>query len=304
MPERPYDDVPDRLAGLGTAPVGALPGAAAARARGEQRTRRTRTAVAIGGAIGGSLTVAAVLALGSALGGSGQDRISIPASAAPSSTPSPAPSPSAPVPPGPLPSDERPEPSATPDAPAAYDLEAALLTLQDAAAVEDGDWSRVGPVEADPLLDPCEGGTAYPRDADRVERASVALQAVREAGGTTLQQRVDRYSSAEAAADAFDGYRRAVEGCPSAPLDSSPDGTTTHEVIGSDAEQGLRTLRVRQVRSCPQCLDAYAYYAVSQLADAVSVAVVEVGEDGDPVDLVSQPYADAVAERLRAAVRP
>jgi hypothetical protein len=72
-----------RLAGLDALPVAPLPGAAAARSRGEQRTRRTRAVLASAGAL------VAVLALsaGVALGGGGTERIPPPADQGPSTEP-------------------------------------------------------------------------------------------------------------------------------------------------------------------------------------------------------------------------
>ena len=43
-----------------------------------------------------------------------------------------------------------------------------------------------------PLLDPCAGDTAYPRDADRVVRTGIGLTALPQAGGTDLRQTVAR----------------------------------------------------------------------------------------------------------------
>ena len=145
------------------------------------------------------------------------------------------------------------------------------------------------------LLDPCEGGTAYPRDADRTDRAAVLLQSEREAGGTGVAQRVARYRTAAAAEDAWSGYRRAVSACTTLVDEGT---TTTFEVAGEESGAGVETFYVRRASACPGCAPTAAYFALQRYGDVVSVLEVELGEDGDPGIDAMLPFAKAVATRL------
>ena len=229
--------------------------------------------------------------------GGGLISLCVPSPAAtPGSAPSSAPSA--------VPSDAASPRSSPTAAPRADDVLDALVTLQDADRAEPGDWADTTTDDDGPLLDPCAGGTAYPRDADRVARTGIGLTAVREAGGTDLRQTVARYSSQQAAGDAFDGYGRAVAGCPSTPVAEGPaDSTVTHELVEASGAGAKRLALFRRTSSCPQCSGGYEYYAVQQVDDAVSVLVVGHGEDGDPGVAIARPFAAVAAERLVAAVR-
>jgi len=176
----------------------------------------------------------------------------------------------------------------------------ALLTTADARAADDrGATWRVDTITEPVLLDPCPGGTAYPRDVDRTDRASAALVSDEEGGATALQQQVARYRSEATARDAFEGYSRAVAACP-----TRTDGTMTvrHELVGRERRGGVDTLLVRWSSSDDQpdaaVLCCFEYYAVQLMADAVSVLVAGSGGDGDPqVDLL-EPFAEAAGIRL------
>ncbi len=293
--------MPDDLLGpLGDGPLPPLAPAAAVRARGDQRRRRG--AAVLAGATALSLVLGAAAA--SALL-SGDERDALQARPAPSVSTSPSPA-SEPSPQG----SPTAGPTATPGSPAepsptrtqrAYEVSDLVLTTADADRAEPGDWAPNGNADEGPLLDPCPGGTAYPRDADRTGDASTVLESRREAGGTGLLQQVARYSSEAAAQDAFTGYGRAVRGCPT----KTDEGTTArHEVLDESRSGGVRTLLVRFSSTCPeQCVGSYEYYAVQQRGDAVSVLVVGYGEDGDPGVDVLTPFADLEAEKLRDVVR-
>jgi hypothetical protein len=185
-----------------------------------------------------------------------------------------------------------------PTSPGVDDL---LLSPADADAAEPGSWREADQEGADPrLLDPCTGGTDYPRDADRVDRAATALGSSREAGDTSVVQTVARYASTSAARDAAEGYERAVRGCPSEEGgEELPGSRRTHQVVEEWSDlDGVRTLYVRTEGTCDGCSPAYGYYAVQQVGDLVSVLSVAVGEDGDPGDGLVRPFAAQVARRL------
>ena len=188
-----------------------------------------------------------------------------------------------------------PTPTTTPDG---RPLTGLVLGVPEAQRAEPGSWTADGAADEGPVLDPCAGGTAYPADAQKTDDASTFLVATREAGGTDLVQQVARYRSAGAARGAWDGYRRAVEGCPTKPPSGPEGSTTTHEVVGTEEAAGVRTLFVREATTCDACSGAYAYYAVQQRADVVSVLSVAHGEDGDPGVDVVQPFAAEAAALL------
>lgn len=295
------------LSPLGDGPLPPLAPAATVRARGDQRRRRSRAALAGAGVLAVALSFVGGAAL---VGGDGRDVIRTPlASAAPTPeydengcliripdepdgvvptvcTPSPA---STATPSRP------PTPSATPRP--GSDPEQALLTLEDADAAEPGAWERFGDGAAGPLLDPC-GGTAYPTDAQVDARASVDLRALREAGGTSFTQQVARYPDPAVAQEAWAGYRRAVVGCPSR---VEQGATVTHQVLSETTSGQVRTLLVRRGCGDDCVLGNFVYYAVQQLEDLVAVSAVSQGEDGDPRVTALEPFANAVAERLTAA---
>lgn len=319
---RPLDD--------GSVPP--LAPAATVRARGDQRRARSRAAFAGTGALAVALAFAGGYAL---VGGEERDAVRPPVAG---TSPSPAVSPPAydengclalvPAEPGgPVPGSCLASPAPTRDAapsvapspaastaaspqpsptaaPRTYDVLAVLVTLQDADRAEPGSWADTTTDDDGPLLDPCAGGTDYPRDADRVSRTATTLTAVREAGGTELRQTVARYVSPAAASDAFDGYGRAVRGCPSRPVtEGPPEATLTHELVETSGSGTDRTVLFRRVSSCPECSGGYEYSAVQQLDDAVSVLVVGQGEDGDAGVAIVRPFAAVVAKKLQAAVR-
>ncbi len=320
------DPLDDRLAALGDGPVPPLAPASDLRARGARRRTRARAA------LGGGAAVVVLLA-----GGGAYAALSGPPeqldTASPTPSPSPTPSdaypscPTAPVTepvvcyggsyetgvPTPTPRPGKPAVSAppataapsTPDSPMpspsarpARSLTKGVLTLQDADAAEPGDWTFSGNADEGPVLDPCPGGTRYPRDADRTADASTILTAKREAGGTQVLQQVARYPSSDVAQDAAAGYVRAVRGCPS----TTDEGTTTTYEVVRVTTAGPTTTYVRQATTTGDgYLGTAQYYAVQQLGDVVSVLVVGHGEDGDPGVRVAEPFAARAAARLERA---
>ncbi|MCW2779202.1 MAG: hypothetical protein JWN17_2927 [Frankiales bacterium] len=308
----------DRLASFGEdGPVPPLAPPADVRARGAQRRTRTRAAVGGGVAVvvllaGGGAYVALSRPSGTeALGvadGRGTTGL-VPSSEVPEPDGPASPS----VQPGgrcvgvaggacaaPEPSgDTRGRPSASPSPLATPSVAAGVLTVQDAQAAEPGAWTRTGAGDGHPLLDPCPGGTRYPRDTARTATGSIVLQARREAGGTDALQQVARYPSPAVARDAAAGYVRAVRGCPT----STDEGTTvTYAAVGSTTVGGAATTYVRRAVTDAMVPGAVEYYAVQQLGDVVSVVVVGHGEDGDPGREVVEPFARQVARLLQRTV--
>lgn len=167
-----------------------------------------------------------------------------------------------------------------------------LLTAEDAATVEAGDWmSARAPGDAD-LLAPCAS-------SGRQEWQGVAFtgwQVQREAGGTVLAQQVFDYDSTEAAEQALVERREAVEECAQEPI-AAEIGTISYDVI----ETGQIPLIVRVSTQCESCSPGYSYVAVVQVGARLSVLEVEVAEDGDPGAGLTIEYARVAAERLRAA---
>lgn len=290
----------DLFAPLGEGQVPPMASAATVRARGDQRRRRSKAALTGTGA----LVVALAVTGGLALAG-GERQVVQPGAPVPSST---APSSSAPSTPAPS-GEATPTAEPAPTAPA-YELADAALTPEDLARVEPGRWDYLDVMIDDGLLlDPCPGGTAYPRDVDRVARSSIGLLLLREAGGTDVVQQLARYSSVAAASDAFDGYRRAVEGCPVKPVEGLPEQVWRYEVLTSTDEVGVRTVLVQAKTGCEQDCGGtgpfylgFAYYAVQHRDDAVVLTRVAVGEDGDPGLDYARPFFAAAQDRLRDAV--
>lgn len=256
MPD--HDELEMRLSALATSPVGALPGAAAARARGAQRTRRTRAALAVAGSVVAVLAVTA----GTALSG-GTDRITAPpAGSGPSAPPS-----------------------------AAWDVGSALLAPADAATIEPGEW-RADDTTSGRLLDPCEGSTLFPPHADS---SGTSLQVQREAGGTTVDQKVYAFLTAGEAASALAAHRDAVQRCARMPFTTAElAGTSSYELVSSAAD----LLVVRIVQECERCASAPSYAVVAQVDEGLTVLVVSVGEDGDPGDELARQYGELAAQRL------
>ena len=294
--------MPDDLLGpLGDGPLPPLAPAAAVRARGDQRRRRGAAALA------GATALSLVLGAGAAsllLGGEERDALQADPQPRVTSSPSAEPTPTPATSPAPT---QVPSPRATQQAaPAptstrrpARPATGLLLTIEDAARAEPGDWRREGQDVEGPLLDPCSGGAAYPRDADVRESAATELLSRREAGGTSVVQTVAKYDTEEAARDAAAGYERAVRACPEREGDPQVEGSgRRHEVVSEEDVEGVPTLLVRSESTCEGCVFGYAYFAVQQSGDVVSVLVAEIGEDGDPgVDLV-RPFAREAARKL------
>ncbi len=307
------DPLHDRLSAFGAdAPVPALPGADAARTRGGQRRVRVRAGLAGTGAAVLLLAGAGAFTL---LDGPGGTRSTLDI-AAPSATPTPSSVASPPASPSPTPSAAgtpspvlraSDAPSTTPSAApsrspsaAPRDLTGRVLTVADADRAEPGSWTREGFADEGPVLDPCPGGTRYPRDADRLSDATTLLRSTREAGGTEVAQQVGQYPSEAVARDAAAGYLRAVRGCAERTDDKAPGGprTTRYEVLRTTTVGGAATSYLKRSVTCDACVGAYTYYAVQQRGDLVSVLLAAHGEDGDPgVDTV-EPFAREAAARL------
>lgn len=188
-------------------------------------------------------------------------------------------------------------PPPPPPAPATWDAMDALLTAEDTTSVEPGDWVVSG-VPQERLLDPCEGGTRYPTDEAVEATDRRGLEVRREAGGTQVDQEVYRYASAQDAAEAVAGYRRAVAECPSEPETGILGGTRTHEIVDS---AGDGKLYVRVLTECPSCAPYPSYLAVVQVDDGVAVLSVVVGEDGGTGLGLAVSYAEVAAAALRRA---
>ncbi len=257
------DDLPDLLASLRTGPVPPLAPSALVKARGEQRRRRTRTA-----------SGAAALAL--VLGGAGiasavvdrDDRATL-----------------------------RPAATLDPTTAPVADL---LLSLDTIQRTEPGNWQSPDTAAALPLLDPCPGGTDYPRDADRVDTATTSYQWSREGGGASVDQTVARYRDEATAADAAAGYERAVTRCPGS---LGTGGQRSFAVVSTTDTDGAQTRVIRAASGCDVCYASY--YAVQQLGDLVSVLSMAHGEDGDPGIASIEPYLPEVVTSLRhPTVRP
>lgn len=311
MPDQEGRDLDARLAALGATMPPGLPGADAARRRGDQRRRHTQ----FGAAGAGAVVVAGALMAGFALGGGGTDRVSIPdradqptATASPSTSTSPSvsASPSTSASPessvSPLPASSAPSPAAgastattpspVPPTAVAVPVRQLLLTTTDAQRAEAGNWSAEKTPNQLPLLNPCQGGTAYPQDANRTDTADAAVSAKREAdGGTTVRQSLARYRDAASAAQATRGYERAVRACPGG---NTEQDRRTDSVVSSGTRNGVFTVVVRAAQE-----PFYAqYFAVQQRGNLVSVLSVAYGSDGDPGVESIQPYLPVVADKL------
>ncbi len=175
MPEL-SDDLTTRLSALGGEGRADLPGAAAARRRGAQRTRRTRLALGSGGA---AVAVTAVLLSGD-LGGSGQDRVSIPAA-----TPAPAPVAADPL------------------------LEDALLDADDVGAELGRPWAQLSPAPLDRSSSPLPADCLEGVDelGPQVAGRSFALDG-------RVGHLLRRYAEPEQARAAYDRVVALVEQCP------------------------------------------------------------------------------------------
>jgi len=283
----------DLFSPWGEVQVPPMASAATVRARGDRRRRRSQAVLAGAGA----LVVALALTGGLALAGGGRQVVQ-PGTPVPSS--------SAPTPPT---SEATPTGEPAPSTAPSYELADAAFTPEDLARVEAGAWDYLDVVTDDGLLlDPCPGGTTYPSDVDRVARSSAGLVLLREAGGTEVVQQLARYVDVTAATEAFDGYRRAVEGCPVKPVEGLPDQVFRHEVLESSDDDGLRSVLVRAKTGCDaSCAGGafylgFSYFAVQQVGDAVVLTRVAVGEDGDPGLDDALPFFAAAQDRLRDTV--
>jgi hypothetical protein len=178
-----------------------------------------------------------------------------------------------------------------------------LLTPREADEAESGYWQRIGEGDGGTLLDPCNGGTPYPRDRERREQAGVELTAEREVGATELVQQAALYRSSASAAAAFDDLAAAVARCPERADAPTGGGVTRHEIAAEEVRDGVRSLLVRQDGRCPGCSPTSTYYVVQQVEDAVAVLRVTGGRTGSDGLSQARAFADVLAQRLAAAVR-
>lgn len=174
-------ELENRLAGLHALPVAPLPGAEAARRRGEQRTRRTRAGLAGAGAL------VAVLALsaGAAIGGGGPERMAPPPA--------------------------RPGPSAD----AEVGLSVSLLDAADVAAARAGGAWEVRPTDDFPF-DPLPAGCADQAEVfgGPVETALRFLDGPETADGPlTVGHSLKAYAAEDQAQAAFQRVVQAIRTC-------------------------------------------------------------------------------------------
>ena len=197
----------------------------------------------------------------------------------------------------PEPGDVPQPPPPVPDAP--FPPGDAFLAPEQAAATGSPGWAvdRAYAPGAGPLLDPCGDG-AVPRADDVTARDERALASRREAGGSSLQQEVWVYRSADAAGEAVAAYLQAVQRCPSAP---APDSPPDHRVESSLLVEGSSRLLVRRRACAPACTDLATTYAlVASAGRGVTVATYATAEDGDPVE-AARALLDAVTAQLARA---
>lgn len=172
----PEELIVSRFSSFAAAPPVALPGAVAAQARGAQRNRRTRAALA--GA--GSLLVVLAVTAGVALGAGGEaDRVR------------------------PLPADPGPTSQPTQEG-----LSVSLLDPEDVAAVRPGDWAVRG--QDDLPFDPLPGGCGDPGDVfgTPVETTLRFLD-----GPETVGHSLKAYPDQAQAQVAFGRVIEAIEAC-------------------------------------------------------------------------------------------
>ncbi|MEX2290390.1 MAG: hypothetical protein WD794_08720 [Mycobacteriales bacterium] len=171
MPE--YDELADRLAALDRMPSGPLPGAAAARARGAQRARRSRAVLALTGA----LVLALAVTAGAALTG-GADRV---------------------VPPVGDPGPGEKE-----------GLSASLLDPEDVAQIRGGNWRLRATYDLpfDPLPAGCFDGPAVFGSP-----AETALRFLDGPPPETFAHSLKAYSNGAEAQDAFRRVISSIESC-------------------------------------------------------------------------------------------
>lgn len=169
-------ELENRLAGLRGLPAAPLPGAEAARVRGQQRTRRTRAALAGAGAL------VAVLALsaGVALGGGGTERNTLP-----------------PAPPG----------------PSEVGLSAVLLDAEDVAAVRPGEAWEVRATDDFPF-DPLPPGCARDVFGDPEQTALRFLDGPETVDGDlTVGHSLKAYDGEDAAQAAYERVVASIRSC-------------------------------------------------------------------------------------------
>lgn len=176
-------DLSSRFSGLAGAPVPPLAGAAAARARGEQRTRRTRAVLSGSGAL---VAVLAVVAATSLSGGAATRETLPQATTAPTTQA--------------VSEDER----------LARVAEAALITVEDVTAALGGDWEQAPSGEPAPP-DTCTETPVLPSETAGAQRAMSGPD------GAAVSTLVWAYDSAATAQDALGALVDRVEACPEPP---------------------------------------------------------------------------------------
>lgn len=253
------------LSSLATGPAPVLAPPSAVRARGEQRTRRTRVSVA--GAAG--LVVVASAGAAIALSSSGKhDSLQI------AGTPTPGTSP--------VPTDlEPPKPR----------LRAAVLTPADLTAVVGGTW--VGDValgDGQAGLTPCR---------DQFTRSTWGMSGgyTRTAGSGLVQVQALEFSSDEAARTALDKVHADVLRCPGHAFTRPyprAEGGQAHNVLVDVGPQALGVAQTSIVCS-ESCAPWTGYWVVARVENLLGYVLVT-----DEAHL--RGYADALHARLAAAV--
>lgn len=144
------------------------------------------------------------------------------------------------------------------------------------------------------LFDPCEP-TDYPTDSQRTDVRVRDLR-VEEPGGAapetaTVRQNVARYTDADVAAEAIDGFLRVARECASTP---GPEGTgSTTEVVAAGDDRLL-------LQTTPEIGLSTVYTVVERRGDVVTLVSYLPGEVRDADDQARQ-IADAVTAKLDAA---
>ncbi|TAL12156.1 MAG: hypothetical protein EPN99_17080 [Frankiales bacterium] len=200
-----------------------------------------------------------------------------------------------------------PERSPTPS-PRPWFLPDVLLTPEEAGRAELPGWVVDPTVEPDslaPAADPCREGR-IPLDDRVTDQGEQVMGSRREVGGSSLHQEVYRYETAADAAAAFAEYEQQYSRCPDEPdpAGDGPGSTIRAEVRQREGSPDSDRMLVRSIPCGPDggCVPHFATYTMLvREAEAVTLVVYLIGEDGDPAEDAAS-LLDAVQERLRRVV--